>query len=171
MGVPLKFSLGGFSSLLFLLTHLFTLQLLSQTVIKEKIKIQPKEIRTQLNKTINTDPYELWVQVAGQSDWSAILEGPCGVGGSASGTGGSIRYISINNPPVGKYSIKLTQYFPNYGGMPTSIGYVAGYSGFYKGTDSTSFSYQSIYQGSNGSHTTTLSFDLNYINDFEIEAI
>lgn len=171
MGVPSKFNLAGFSSLLILLTLLFTLPLLSQTVIKEKIKIKPEEKKTQLNKTSNTDPYKLWVQVAGQSDWSAILEGPCGVGGSSSGTGGSIKYISINNPPVGKYNIKLTQYFPNYGGMPTSIGYIAGYSGFYEGTDSTSFSYQSIYQGANGSHTSTLSFDLNYINDFEIEAI
>lgn len=171
MGVPSKFSLTRFSTMLILLTLLFTLPLLSQTVIKEKVKIKPEEKKTQLNKTSNTDPYKLWVQISGQSDWSAILEGPCGVGGSSSGTGGSIKYISINNPPVGKYNIQLTQYFPNYGGMPTQIGYIAGYSGFYEGTDSTSFSYQSIYQGANGSHTSTLSFDLNYINDFEIEAI
>jgi len=41
MGVPTKFRLTGFSSILILFTHLFTLPLLSQTVIKEKITIKP----------------------------------------------------------------------------------------------------------------------------------
>ena len=104
--------------------------------------------------------------MSGQSNWSAVLEGPCGVGGSAEGGGGTIKYISIENPPVGTYRIKLTQYFPNYGGMPTAIGYAAGYTGFSK--DSASFSYASIYQGANGSATNELSFDLNYLNDFSI---
>jgi len=46
MGVPSKFSLARFSSMLILLTLLGTLPLLSQTVIKEKIKISPKKFNS-----------------------------------------------------------------------------------------------------------------------------
>ncbi|MBS3943932.1 MAG: hypothetical protein KGZ42_00405, partial [Melioribacter sp.] len=46
MGIPSKFSLARFSSMLILLTLLGTLPLLSQTVIKEKIKISPKKFNS-----------------------------------------------------------------------------------------------------------------------------
>ncbi|PKL82838.1 MAG: hypothetical protein CVV24_08105, partial [Ignavibacteriae bacterium HGW-Ignavibacteriae-3] len=143
----------------------------SQIKIKEKVVINPelKKNISQLKKISNPEPLNLWVQVSGQSSWSAVLEGPCGTGVSAEGLGGKVKYLSIENPPVGTYRIKLTQYFPDYGGMPTAIGYVAGYTGF--SSDSASFSHAAVYQGTDGSETTELSFNLNYLNDFEIEAL
>ena len=50
----------------------------AQVIIKERIPINPeakKEI-SQFNITSSTE--YLWVQVSGEADWSAILEGPCG---------------------------------------------------------------------------------------------
>jgi len=137
----------------------------AQVIIKERIPINPeakKEI-SQFNITSSTE--YLWVQVSGEADWSAILEGPCGASGYAEGAGGSIKFISIANAPVGTYRIILTQYL-NYAGGAFQIGYAAGYTGL--SSDSASFSYSGVYQIAEGSQTDSLSFDLNYKNDFVV---
>jgi len=85
--------------------------------------------------------------------------------GYAEGAGGSIKFISIANAPVGTYRIILTQYL-NYAGGAFQIGYAAGYTGL--SSDSASFSYSGVYQIAEGSQTDSLSFDLNYKNDFVV---
>ena len=56
MGVPSKFSLAGVVITLILFNHLFTIPILSQTVIKEKITINPTSIHKNIQKT-NSDWY------------------------------------------------------------------------------------------------------------------
>ena len=50
----------------------------AQVIIKERIPINP-EVKKDISQLQTTNSTEyLWVQVSGEADWSAILEGPCG---------------------------------------------------------------------------------------------
>jgi len=102
-----------------------------QVKIKEKIGINPTVQKSKLSKSTAATEY-LWIRAQSTIDsWSAVVQGPCGVNGSMSGSKASVGETSIPNPPAGHYKLFITTHFTDFGdvGPCGVISYEAGYTG------------------------------------------